>query len=193
MTAHNQAENKYVKYVIFGLFGPPYKVTSLEPEKHLILNCNKEKYCLFCIKWPCLKINFDKYTCSLEYKTIATTMSRIKINKWVKREKLTRGGISTIRYMTLQAVIGSYRVAEKKDCPFKTATLCSHTGRVLNPESLHTLLLRIKRKKFSRIAKWSRNLLEHGRWFPATILTTTWKQSVRTSVVGAKFRGGETF
>lgn len=92
--------------------------------------------------------------------------------------------------MTLQAVIGSYRVAEKKDCPFKTATLFSHTGRVLNPESLHTLLLRIKRKKFSRIAKWSRNLLEHGRWFPATILTTTWKQSVRTSVVGAKFRGG---
>lgn len=123
MTAHNQAENKYV---IFGLFGPPYKVTSLEPEKHLILNCNKEKYCLFCIKLPCLKINFDKYTCSLEYKTIATTMSRIKINKWVKREKLTRGGISTIRYMTLQAVIGSYRVAEKKDCPFKTATLLPH-------------------------------------------------------------------
>lgn len=91
--------------------------------------------------------------------------------------------------MTLQAVIGSYRVAEKKDCPFKTATLCSHTGRALNPESLHTLLLRIKRKKISRIAKWSRNLLEHGRWFPATILTTTWKQSVRKSVVGAKFRG----
>lgn len=74
-------------------------------------------------------------------------MSQIKINKWGKREKLTRGGISIIRYMTLQAVIGSYRVAEKKSCPFKTATLCSHTGRALNPESLHTLLLRIKRKK----------------------------------------------
>lgn len=159
MTAHSQAENKYV---IFGLFGPPYKVTSLEPEKHLILNCNKEKYCLFCIKLPCLKIRFDKYTCSLEYKTITTTMSQIKINKWGKREKLTRGGISTIRYMTLQAVIGSYRVAEKKDCPFKTATLCSHTGRVLNPESLHTLLLRIKRKNFFKDCKMVEKFV--GTW-----------------------------